>query len=148
MTRGTAYLIADKYIIETLGFNGDMYREGNGEEMVRFLNECNSLNSFKKAIRTFNEENHKYDNVELFYNNVVSEFMNSDKVIEMTSENYYKLFFSDWTFWKNISSNDVKFLTRDGEEIILKQNEVVAINFGYKEDCYFGSELKGELKEG
>lgn len=145
MTRGSIYFITDKYIIETIEFNGDMYRNGYGEEVMNSLNGISKLKEFKKAVQDFNNEHHSYDS-ELFFNCKRNEFINDEGKIDF-NDDYYGRFFSDWTFWKNCSSSAVEFLTRDNKTITLEPNEAVAVNFGYEEDCYFGSELEGELKE-
>ena len=48
MTRGTVYLISDKYIIETQEFNGDMYLDGRGGEVLTLLENVYCLKTFKK----------------------------------------------------------------------------------------------------
>ena len=53
-----------------------------------------------------------------------------NKTVEMTDENYFKKFFSDWTFWKNISNKEIRFKTRDNVILSLKPKEQIAINFG------------------
>ena len=146
MTRGTAYLVTDNYIIESLEFNGDMYRDGCGQEMVDILSNAKTSNDFKQGIETFNQENHKYQEFELNWvrvrSNYIEENTRGEDIIQFTDENYFKLYFSDWTFWKNLSSKEITFRTREGGKIVLPVGEVVAINFGKKAAHYFGNEKK------
>jgi hypothetical protein len=62
--------------------------------------------------------------------------MNKENAVVMTDDNYFQFFFSDWTFWKNLTNEDVKIITIEKEEIILKPNEQVAIKFGHFEGHY------------
>ena len=128
MTRGTVYLISDKYIIETQEFNGDMYLDARGGEVLTLLENVYCLKTFKKEIIKFNKDNFDY-NCQLFYPKELNYFM-KNKTIEMTDENYFKKFFSDWTFWKNISNKEMRFKTRDNVILSLKPKEQIAINFG------------------
>lgn len=140
MTRGSLYYVSDNYIVETQEFNGDMYRDGHGENVMLFLTTVDNLKEFKKEVRKFNGENHNYD-CELFYNCKRSDYIvDKGEVDEIDlATDYFSKFFSDWTFWKNKSSKTIVFLTRDEggtKRIELKPDEQVAINFGYNEGHY------------
>lgn len=144
MTRGTAFLVTDKYILETLEFNGDMYRDGCGQELVNILHEVKNVNDFKEGIDSFNKENHDYKGFGLstlrVRNNYIEENTRGEDIVKFTDDNYFKLYFSDWTFWKNLSSKDITFKTREGASILLKKGEVVSICFGKKAAHYFSSD--------
>tara|TARA_R110000803_G_scaffold112660_4_gene181029 strand:- start:2689 stop:3279 length:591 start_codon:yes stop_codon:yes gene_type:complete len=134
MTRGTAYLITNKYIMSTQEFNGDMYLDGKGKDMIDCLDRSNCLKTFKTEIYKFNKENFDY-NEELFYPEELSYFLDlkgeeNSYTLEMTDKNYFDKFFSDWTFWKNISNKNVTIKTRDNIILTLKPKEQIAINFG------------------
>ena len=148
-TRGTAFLVSDKYILETLEFNGDMYRDGLGQEMVNILHDVKNVRDFKDGIDKFNKENHSYNGFDLetirVRSNYITENTRGEDIIRFTDENYFKLYFSDWTFWKNLSSKDITFKTREGASILLKKGEVVSICFGKKAAHYFG--IKKQLDE-
>ena len=114
MTRGTAYLITNKYIMSTQEFNGDMYLDGKGKDMIDCLDRSNCLKTFKKEIYKFNKENFDY-NEELFYPEELSYFLDlkgeeNSYTLEMTNENYFGKFFSDWTFWKNTSNKNITIM--------------------------------------
>jgi hypothetical protein len=142
-TRGTAFLVTDKYILETVEFNGDMYRDGLGQEMVNILNEVKNVNDFKEGVDNFNKENHDYEGFDLstlrVRVNYIEENTRGEDIIKFTDENYFKLYFSDWTFWKNLSSKDITFQTREYGKVRLNKGEVVAICFGKNVGHYFGT---------
>ncbi len=144
MTRGSAFLIADEYMIESIEFNGDMYRDGLGQDMINMLEKNENVSQFKAGIEGFNKENHGYEEVELDWLRVRSDYIEENTrgeyIITFDDNNYFKLYFSDWTFWKNISSKDVTFRTREYGKIKLEKGQTVAINFGYQAAHYFGHE--------
>ena len=139
MTRGTIYFVTDKYIIETLEFNGDMYPSGHGNDVIGRLENVDSIKTFKKEIIEFNKSAHNYDEG-LFHPTKRSQYLSSKNIVDM--KDYFNDFFSDWTFWKNCSSKDITFVTRENEKIILKPNEQVAINFGHKDGNYSSPQLE------
>ncbi len=129
MTRGTFYTITNDLIIETIEFNGGMYPTEHGKDAIEMLENINNLQEFTVELKKFNKEKYNYDSNELFFPHERKEFMKKENVIDM-SKNYYELFFSDWTFWKNFSNETVKFKTSDKKEIELKPQEQIAINYG------------------
>jgi len=135
MTRGTFYAITEKLIIGTIEFNGDMYPEGHGNDVMNSLEEVKNVSDFNNMVNEFNSENHNYEMHKLLYPEKRSFYMRKDTV-SMTDDNYYEKFFSDWTFWKNLSKNIVTIKTRDKKSITLNPGEQVAISFGYFEDNY------------
>lgn len=140
MTRGTLFLICDELIIKSIEFNGDMYPDGHGQEIIKCLEETETGGDFSDFIEKFNKENHGYKDVEsLIFPLEKSRYINNGKVV-MTDDNYFEDFFSDWTFWKNISKKAIKIKTIDSSKLItLLPNEQVAINFGGYERHYKSS---------
>lgn len=144
MTRGRAYLITtDKKILCSTEFNGDMYPEGHGRTFLNVLNEVDSEEDFERFVFEFNRDNHNYEDEQLVFTETgfdvdgLSQAINWLKMtIAMTNKNYFELFFSDWTFWKNISNETVKIKTRDKKTITLKPGQAVAIKYGVSKDCY------------
>lgn len=134
MTRGSFYLITDKYIVASVQFNGDMYLEGHGLDAIKMLSKVKTLKEFKATIEEFNKDRHQYEE-QLTYPEKRSYYITENNVIDF-NENYFSKFNSDWTFWKNVSTNDVTFLTRDKGTIILKPNKDIAINYGYLKEKY------------
>ena len=147
MTRGTAYLITDKQIVSTQEFNGDMYPDGHGEEMIKRLEKVKTTTDFKSTIKKFNENNHNYKDCKLIFTEPKSKYANKNVVV-MTDENYFNLFFSDWTFWKNISKEIIIIKTTDKKAIELTPGSQVAINFGRFDRNYKSlKECKKLIKE-
>ena len=144
MTRGKALLITnDKKILCSIEFNGDMYPEGYGRTFLNELNKVDSEEDFERFIFEFNRDNHDYKAERLVFTETgfdvdgLSQAINWSKmIITMTEENYFYLFFSDWTFWKNISNETVKIKTRNKKTITLEPGQAVAIKFGESKDCY------------
>jgi hypothetical protein len=146
MTRGTIYYVSDKYIVSTLEFNGDMYPDdgGHGQTVMNFLSQSNSLKEFKRNVNQFNLNTFNYAE-ELFYPCKRSIYIDEKLTIdEIDMKDYFPKFFSDWTFWKNKSSKDIVFITREGEKIVLEPDEEVAINFGRIEGHYRGHTKKSK----
>ena len=56
MTRGSAFLIADEYMIESIEFNGDMYRDGLGQDMINMLEKTENVSQFKSGIEGNNRK--------------------------------------------------------------------------------------------
>jgi hypothetical protein len=160
MTRGTLYFIEklkEKIrVTETCEFNGDMYREsegGYGGEVMRLLEKSKNRKEFIEEVKQFDKENFDYQSEGNPYFGFRNHFIKQDGDYPITRQgnliivdfeaDYFKWFFSDWTFWKNNTKDcEVHFMTRDRNLIKLKPGEVVAINFGYKKNHYFG-ELGG-----
>lgn len=167
MTRGTLFLIEKSKrdrikITETCEFNGDMYKDGHGKEVMKGLKEVKNLEEFKKFVIQFDQDNFNYQSEPgdyfkfytckephawFFYpgersgKNIIH--------IYFRHESYFHFFFSDWTFWKNLTNIEVLFHTIhpkvykeeeykliEGNPIKLLPNECVAISFGRYEEHY------------
>jgi hypothetical protein len=138
MTRGTFYLICEGLVIESIEFNGDMYPSGHGRKAIKMLEDVETANDFRLGIEKFNkEEHHNYQDIEsLTFPRKTKDYIKSDKIL-MNSETYFEKFFSDWTFFKNISEKTITIHPREGKKLItLKPMEQVAISFGHYEDHY------------
>ena len=137
MTRGSLYLICNELIIESIEFNGDMYPDGHGQDVIKAFEDIETANDFRIAVEKFNKEKHGYTDISSLTRPIKRcDYMTGDKVV-MTEENYFDKFFSDWTFWKNISDKTVKIKTKDSSKLItLLPNEQVAIRFGSYEGHY------------
>lgn len=143
MTRGTIYCITDTFIVHTTEFNGDMYPEGHGLNVIKGLKKVKSIEEFNKFAEDFNDNKHNYTGniTHLDHRSII---MRGDK-ISMTDENYYEKFFSDWIFIKNLSTKEVIISTREKKTISLLPGEQVAINFGHFEDNYKTEEEGNEI---
>jgi len=165
MTRGTIFLIEkskkDKIkITETCEFNGDMYKDGHGKEVMKGLKEVKNLEEFKKFVIQFDQDNFKYQSEpgDYFKFHTHKEPQawffypgeRSSKIMHIyfRPESYFHFFFSDWTFWKNLSDIEVLFHTIhpkdedpkykliEGSPMKLLPGECIAIPFGYYERHY------------
>lgn len=167
MTRGTLFLIEKSKrdimkITETCEFNGDMYKEGNGETVINGLKKVENLEQFKKFVTKFDKDvfnyqaeeggkyfkfyTHKQPQHWLFY---AGERHAKNIHVYFRYESYFRSFFSDWTFWKNLTDiyvlfhtlhpklyKDDKYKSIEGMPIMLLPNECVAIKFGYYKEHY------------
>lgn len=145
MTRGSFYIVLDDMIVETIEFNGDMYPTGHGKHAIEMLERVNNLQQFTVELNKFDRENYNYKE-KLYYPQERQVFMKKENVIDM-SKNYYELFFSDWTFWKNLSKKTVTFKTDDKKTITLEPKEQIAIYFGRYDRHYKNSEVCQKLIE-
>lgn len=168
MTRGTLYFIeklksGNVRVTETCEFNGDMYEEregGHGGEVMELLEKSTTLKKFKEEVKQFDKENFDYQSEGGSYFGFNAHIIKQkgdypvtrqgNLIIVDFKDDYFKWFFSDWTFWKNNTKDcEVQFMTKEyvdytcsevesGDIIKLKPNESVAINFGHYEHHYFG----------
>ena len=125
MTRGTLVLISDEGIFSSIQFNGDMYLEGKGKEVIRLLKDVTTENKFGEAITLVPAS---YFDEELIFKlpddyDLKNSFMR--KV-------YYQEWHSDYLYIKNATSEDIEILDFDGKPEILLANELTILNFGTK----------------
>lgn len=135
MTRGKLVLVtnANGDCLVSPELNGDMYCEGRSPGMKAFkrLQNCNDEDQFAKITETFLSEyryldeykeekikNRKY----LRYSNVV--------LNNFESTNYFKNWFSDFLYIRNISGSDIDVKDYNGNTITLKNRQVTVLNFG------------------
>jgi len=88
MTRGTLYFIyestGDIKMCRTCEFNGDMYYEGHGKDVIEFMHdiETNNVGEFKEKVKKFDLENFEYQNEKNDYFSFYTEI----------EENWFKVF--------------------------------------------------------
>lgn len=162
MTRGSAYAFFmqdGKVMLRfTDEWNGDMYPEGNYEELVMRMLAAETEEDFGGAMYAFNQNNHNYSEFELhvmglteYCQNVPNALKRAEyarggmKTGEVTqegktipsinlSEGYFDLWFSDYIFFKNYTNIPIHFSTKDEKgdlkTIYLFPGEVMTSNFG------------------
>ena len=140
MTRGTFYLITDKRMIESIEFNGDMYGSPldseNDQKMGRYkiaiesLKKVKTITDFKREINAFNKATFNYKNIE-FYNQSHARYMNDNGIIAMNDDNYFRIYFSDYLYFKNCGKKTIEIKDRKNKLIKLKPMEIATFNFGY-----------------
>lgn len=135
-TRGTGYLLMKDKVMFSTEFNGDMYPEGLGNEFFKGLSKCNSEKDFNVFINDFNMEYFGYpeDPTNVMLNFKFYDFIGENLVIDFNN-NYFRHFFSDWTFFKNLSGKEIKFFTRKSEEsdiesVVLENQGTIRFDYG------------------
>ncbi len=144
MTRGTAYLITDKQLYYSDEFNGEMYPSGYGKDFLRLVNNT-TVESFKNDMKNFNDSHHNYENFETCEIPLSKwDIIKSNKTINIDmTDRYFEFFFSDWIFFKNLSTKTIKLKVEDKTQlgyvnfITVKIGESVAVNFGSYANHYF-----------
>lgn len=126
MTRGKIMLIKNNKFAISDEFNGDMYLEGLGFQVIGGLQSVNNYEEFSKMVNNFNVENHNYNDMEI-------------NVIELKEQkldfvnNYFDYWFSDYIYIKNIGY-DISILCKDmNDKTIaetLKKGQILVLNFG------------------
>lgn len=126
MTRGKIMLIKNNKFAISDEFNGDMYLEGLGFQVIGGLQSVNNYEEFSKMVNNFNVENHNYSDMEI-------------NVIELKEQkldfvnNYSDYWFSDYIYIKNIGY-DISILCKDmnNKTIVetLKKGQILVLNFG------------------
>jgi hypothetical protein len=128
MTRGTIFLITKGKLYYTREFNGAMYIHGFGGDMVNKLENTNSSGEFKAQMIVFNELNFGYPEKVVYSKKL--KVASSIHDIVFNKETYFKDYFSDYTYWKNISGREIRFKDINEKEVIVKNDNIAIFNFG------------------
>ena len=150
MTRGTLFCIGKKgYVYKSREFNGDMYPSGYGDTVFSELKKVSTMKQFRTLIEEFNARHYAYSSG-LHYKSApetirLRSTWASCPCIDITNC-YFERFFSDWTFWLNLSEKPIIFRLHACRYTLLPGN-AVRFNFdGFPEvDTY--DELHQDLKE-
>jgi hypothetical protein len=176
MTRGTAYIITNDRVLSTPEYNGDMYPDGKGDSLLTDLREVKHVADLEQLNRKWCKE-YGYDTeddlrlYEILPLLAMSlrwgddKYTLDDKKKELNSNkamlanwgkgkidfeiDYYKYWFSDWLFIKNLTDKDITLLEMNGEErtakekkankrkmMILHSGDTIRLNFGEVPDDY------------
>ena len=139
MTRGTPYILYKRDNAIWIGysdeFNGDMYPGGLYNIMIDHLKEVTTYEDFGLCIHKFNVLNHNYDNLKI-YHKPLKEYLNSDDETVDFSNDYHKLWFSDFLFFLNFTGDDYTFIMNDGMPIEISNDMIFTVNFGRSEGIY------------
>lgn len=160
MTRGTLYYIClakneMMKVIRSCEFNGDMYPEGHGNDVMNALSniDVGQPEEFKRFVKKFDKENFNYQAEKggyfRFYDDKKVSFLISSRnengitaIINGLAEFSFKRksdnqlvtldwFSSDWEFFKNGSPTTVYILTKDLQIVTLEPNDIAALPFMY-----------------
>ncbi len=143
MTRGQIAIITPEgNIMSCIEFNGNMYfTNGHGEEVYPKLAGVENVAQYQTLVENFNSAHFRYEE-DLFYNAPANFF-------DMQND-YFRKWFSDYVYIKNLSPDTREFLDRNGDTIICEPGDCLVFNYGEffarsVEDCYrkdFLSELE------
>lgn len=127
MTRGQiAIITADKKIITSIEFNGDMYPSCHGAEVLKLLSEVEDEKDHERIVREFNNNNHKYDDEDLTF--AVTKY-SIEQMMDMT-QGYFDKWSSDYIYIKNLSDDNIEWIDREGLVLYIPSGTSIAINFG------------------
>ena len=139
MTRATLYLFTDKQVTSSCEYNGDGYPEGYGVLYMELLERTKTVKDFTSMVQQFNSLTFKYEG-KIIYHEIIEKHFNSSlggkKIIDLNKADYNKVYFSDWIFLKNISSNIISVVTCDKTIRFIKPSEQLALYFGQDAGCY------------
>lgn len=147
MEKGTLYLVLDDLILESFDFN--IQFENNQDSVVRKLKKCKNEKEFKQFVLTLDKvdsQENKYllyiikprtffDETKDFVDFDGKSFFSKEKRVIDFNNDYFRRFFVDWTFFKNLSNIPIKFITKNKfeenkEQIILNKGEGIKFKFG------------------
>ena len=138
MTRGQITVVLNDGVIWTsTEFNGDMYyKDGHGEEIMETFPKVTTLEEYKKYVEDFNRNHHNYDEDVLTYELTdMGEVENEEYIftyeefLDMRTD-YFKKWFEDYLYIKNLSDETVQFIDREGNVYDLEPMEIAVLNFG------------------
>jgi len=138
MTRGTLYYVDNNGVTSSSEFNGDMYREGYGDDVLAGLTyDVTNLDSFVKFVENFNSENFGYEE-ELIHDVTHKFFDNYEKTLIDFRNDYFGRFFSDYIFIKNNSDRDIDFIdAKNGKLFTIESGKTKRLNFGHVNNTFF-----------
>lgn len=126
MTRGKFAIINDKGVYTSYEFNGDMYYDGHGSEVVERLKRVENEKDFVREVEEFNAENFEYNGK-----------FNKPFFIEKNmnfSKEYFDKYFSDYVYVKNITDETHKIVQDDGTDVEIEPNQILIFYFGSREE--------------
>ena len=125
MTRGKFVLITEKAVYVSTEFNGDMYPDGHGLDVMNALKDVNSVYDFNFEVSTFNSNTFEYGE-KLVYKETLAWF---EKAKDFRKA-YYDNWFSDFLYIKNLTGKVIVFTLDDGSKRAVIPFEVAPFNFG------------------
>lgn len=128
MTRGKLILLlpGDTYLI-TDEFNGDMYLHGKGSIAIVGLENIKDIGGFRALCENFNKQHYEYEDFEIHEESYGISDLNT---ITFEADNYYDFWFSDYLYFKNLTSELFTFIDRKNQKIILEPNGIAVFQFG------------------
>lgn len=144
MTRGKIVLITDKQVLSSIEFNGGMYYDCFGKEIISNLNDIHTEKDFEWFVQNFNIENFEY-NEELIYDaqyvevlkngQYETEYLPEEELFDF-SVRYFDKWFSDYVYIKNLRRKSVDMTDSEGQGLALLSDGILMLNFGeYTDEC-------------
>lgn len=125
MTRGQiAIITGDDMVRTSTEFNGDMYVEGHGLEVIKRLRRVNDLETYEKEVKEFNKENFEYSDTPLTFQH------NGNNMLDMSEETYFDKWFSDYVYIKNLTDTTHTIKDYKGGNFTIAPNQIAVICFG------------------
>ncbi len=116
MTRGKLVIFGDDYILSSVEYNGDMYWTGHGREARRRLKKVKTRKDFIEENIKFDEENFGYarqlGKEGLIYYPLAEGNWSRESLLDMNTD-YFKKWFSDYLYIKNLSKENLIFTCRN-----------------------------------
>ena len=140
MTRGQLAIIEKGGVMTSIEFNGDMYMpsrkwHGYGQKAINALKRANDRATYQYEVAKFNKDNHHYNDCDRLTYKLGLSALNFTK-------DYFDVWFSDYIYIKNITTEDVKINTeiRDksgkvigNKEHTLKPKAIAVLCYGEME---------------
>lgn len=127
MTRFQIVGIFDDTILTSIEFNGDGYFDGYGYIVCKHFLQATTKDEYKGIVETFNKDIFGYNVID-----IVGEMEKEDFNFEEMGKGslYYDIWFSDYLYIKNFSSEEFTFKDRNGAEITIHPDGYVTLYFG------------------
>ena len=151
MTRGQIVLITNDGLYTTIEFNGNMYYDWYGKQVIEKLENIKSYEEYKQFVEEFNAENFEYED-ELIYELARTDTEEGVKTINKLltmGKDYFDNWSSDYLYIKNISDENWEITLDDDDwTITLRPGEICSLNFGNLDDKWDGNnKLKRLVKD-
>lgn len=131
MTRGKIVgFFGDKAVV-SCEFNGDMYYDYFGKEVIEGLRKSRTESRLRDFIESFDAENFGYKKE--YGEELVFEHENTAKLWRLDKD-YFDKWFSDYLYIKNFSDTPLEITTKESGKIVLKKGDIVSVNFGAEVD--------------
>ena len=122
MTRGQIVAITNEGVKTSTEFNGSMYLSWYGQSIINELKKDMTYDDYVKLVEDFSRQNFEYDE-QLIYS--------VDKEhLDMNKENYFRAWFSDYLYIKNLSDEDQIIIDKEFNEITIHPQGYVVLYFG------------------
>lgn len=131
MTRGKIIgFFGDKAVV-SCEFNGDMYYDRHGKEVIKWLRKTGTESELRDFIEAFDAENFGYR--KKYGDELVFEHENEAELWRLDKD-YFGKWFSDYLYVKNFSDTPLEITTKKSGKIVLEKGDIVSVYFGAKVD--------------